>query len=68
MNPNQHSKQNRLQLLETFIANEGLSQRFSDFESSVNICHSKDIEADHPDCHSVSLVDRSLLTMYYETK
>jgi hypothetical protein len=68
MNSNQHSNQSRLQLLETFIANEGLLQRFSDFENDVNICHSTDNDAEYPDCHAVSLVDRSLLSMYHETK
>jgi hypothetical protein len=68
MNPNQHSIENRLIMLESFIANEALSERFLDFEKSMNDSYLKENGTDFPDYHSVVLVDKSLLNMYFETK
>jgi hypothetical protein len=67
MNPIENSKQNRLLLLESFIASEGLSERFLDFENSINAQYLTGNGSSKPD-YSVALVDKSLLTMYFETK
>ena len=68
MNPIQNSKQNRLQLLESFIVKQGLSTQFSEFVEAIetqSISGAFDNEPLHP---SAKLVDRCLLRVYLETK
>jgi hypothetical protein len=66
--PNQNSKQNRLELLESFIAKQGLSTQFLEFANALekhNLSETFEYMPLHP---SAKLVDRSLLHVYLDTK